>query len=788
MHTRRTLWAAIALAALVACQTGAGPPQVLSFTADPVAITAGSSSTLRWRVTSATTITIAPGVGDVSLTNATVVTPATTTTYTLTASGAGGSATAAVTVTVDTSVDVAGHVRGLDGRPAPGVLVDVIGVGAATTGVDGGFAIPGVQPPYTIHVRHPSEPLAVTYVGLTVPDPVLIVSGTPTGTAHTTYFSGTVSGGTNFPQPMGAVTRTTIASSAVRRTVDADGTTGTYRIPLATATPPNLTWHGANVPAALHALQWFVGANGLPADYVGHGVRLFELKGGILAHLAQDMAMLNVTEGSVSGNTTVPAGYILGLRTLDVLYEEGGWVVPALELFPGPNFAYLTPEVPGVTIAIEALAEAPGGELSYAVRAGLPTSSIGVQLELPEVPTLNAPTDLRGQRRLPDAVLLERAERWGERRADRRSARHDRPHHRHRGSVDDDPRPAPARRRPGARGRVHLAGRAAAGLRRRRRLGTERRRPAQLLAAEPVLPAQDRTERGPTRSGATSRPSHDPSRRAPPATAGAARRANLRGVDPAAVLALYDHFERRAAAGDGRRVERTDHLTRHVGAPGQPSWIVWCDLAGADVDAVIAGEVAYWTALRQEVEWKHFAHDAPADLRSRLAAAGFVPEEPEALLTLDLEAARPWADDDARHDVRTFGLEGVEDTATVMAAVWPGEVAAFRARFANEFEAAPERTRFYVAYADGHPAAAAWTQVSGPRTPFLGLWGGATLPEHRGRGFYRALVAARVRAARAGGYRYATVDAGPMSAPILERLGFVQLTTTTPCTWVPPRP
>ena len=103
--------------------------------------------------------------------------------------------------------------------------------------------------------------------------------------------------------------------------------------------------------------------------------------------------MLNVTEGSVSGTTTVPAGYTLGLRTLDVLYEEGGWVVPALETFPGPNFAYLTPEVPGVTIAIEALAAAPGGELSYAVRSGLPTTSIGVQLELPEVPALITPTD-----------------------------------------------------------------------------------------------------------------------------------------------------------------------------------------------------------------------------------------------------------------------------------------------------------------------------------------------------------------------------------------------------------
>ena len=204
MRTRRTWFTVLALAALVACQTGGGPPRVLSFTADPPAITAGGSSTLRWQVTGATTITIAPGVGDVSGTNTTIVTPATTTTYTLTASGDGGSATEDVTVTVDTGIDVAGRVLGLDGRPAPGVLVNVIGVGATTTGVDGGFVLPGVQPPYTIHVRHPSEPLVVTYVGLTMPDPVLIVSGTPTGAAHTTYFSGTMSGGTNFPQPMGA--------------------------------------------------------------------------------------------------------------------------------------------------------------------------------------------------------------------------------------------------------------------------------------------------------------------------------------------------------------------------------------------------------------------------------------------------------------------------------------------------------------------------------------------------------------------------------------------------------
>lgn len=259
-------------------------------------------------------------------------------------------------------------------------------------------------------------------------------------------------------------------------------------------------------------------------------------------------------------------------------------------------------------------------------------------------------------------------------------------------------------------------------------------------------------------------------------------------MDPTDVLALYDRFERREAVTDGQRVERTPHLTRHVGAPGRPSWIIWSDLADADADAVIAAEARYWADLGQEVEWKHFAHDRPADLRDRLAAAGFVPDEPEALLALDLRQAPAWLESDGDHDVRAFGLEGRDAVAAVMAGVWPGEVATFLDRFgADAVDVVATQTRFFVAYDGAAPVAAGWTQASGPFTPFLGLWGGAVLPTHRGRGLYRALVAARARYARARGFRFVTVDAGPMSRPILERLGFVHLTTTTPCVWRPPR-
>ncbi len=82
----------------------------------------------------------------------------------------------------------------------------------------------------------------------------------------------------------------------------------------------------------------------------------------------------------------------------------------------------------------------------------------------------------------------------------------------------------------------------------------------------------------------------------------------------------------------------------------------------------------------------------------------------------------------------------------------------------------------YVAYADGAPVAAGRLEMA-PGKAFAGLYGGGTAPAHRGRGIYRALVAARAAEARSRGYRYLTVDARETSRPILERLGFKRLAT-----------
>ena len=74
-------------------------PTISSFSAAPAAIPAGSSSTLSWSVTGATSLSLDQGIGTVTGSSRSV-SPATTTTFTLTASNAAGSATATATVTV----------------------------------------------------------------------------------------------------------------------------------------------------------------------------------------------------------------------------------------------------------------------------------------------------------------------------------------------------------------------------------------------------------------------------------------------------------------------------------------------------------------------------------------------------------------------------------------------------------------------------------------------------------------------------------------------------------------
>jgi len=245
------------------------------------------------------------------------------------------------------------------------------------------------------------------------------------------------------------------------------------------------------------------------------------------------------------------------------------------------------------------------------------------------------------------------------------------------------------------------------------------------------------------------------------------------------LLALYDQHERFAATYPDTRREELPHLVRHVDLVGHSGTVIFSRLLAETADAAIAEQCAYFQSLGQEFEWKAFAHDQPADLVERLAARGFDLDETEAIMVLDLHDPPAALLAPTPNVKRLHQLDELRDVSAVKQQTGDD---AMVARLAYEMEHAPDYLSVYMAYADNLPAACGWIRF--PETsPFASLWGGATVPEHRHRGLYTALLRARLQEARARGWQYLTIDAGHMSRPIVEKRGFRLLTYATACNW-----
>ncbi|MEU6386122.1 GNAT family N-acetyltransferase [Streptomyces bauhiniae] len=253
-------------------------------------------------------------------------------------------------------------------------------------------------------------------------------------------------------------------------------------------------------------------------------------------------------------------------------------------------------------------------------------------------------------------------------------------------------------------------------------------------------------------------------------------------MDHAAVLARYDLEMRQGARPDapGARIERAGAVVRQVA--GERGWngVVWSGLDAAGADRAIEEQIAYFTGLGLDFEWKLYGHDGPEDLGERLSSAGFRAEDPETLMAgeiarLALEERLP----DGVRLVRAADAVGVGLVVAVHERVFGTDGTALREHLLARLAAGPGTVLAVVALAGEEPVASARLELV-PGGDFAGLWGGGTVEEWRGRGLYRALVAHRARVAAAHGCRHVQVDASAMSRPVLERLGLHALTTTTP--------
>ncbi|MEV4625974.1 GNAT family N-acetyltransferase [Micromonospora sp. NPDC049523] len=256
----------------------------------------------------------------------------------------------------------------------------------------------------------------------------------------------------------------------------------------------------------------------------------------------------------------------------------------------------------------------------------------------------------------------------------------------------------------------------------------------------------------------------------------------------------------------GASVERDGPLLRFLGLD-HGGFLGYRDLGGLTgtaLDELIDRQREIFAARGESVEWKLHGHDEPADLPDRLRAAGFVPEEeetvvigPVAALSATLPVPPPGVrlrEVTARADLdRIAELESIvwgeprdwlADALERELAVDPA--VSHAGAGADGSEVWPQSLTVVVAEEaeSGRVVSAGWVRyVAG--TGFATLWGGSTLPDWRGRGIYRALVTYRARLADARGFTLLQVDASPDSRPILERLGFVAVTTTTPYVYTP---
>ncbi|TMC02318.1 MAG: GNAT family N-acetyltransferase [Chloroflexi bacterium] len=197
------------------------------------------------------------------------------------------------------------------------------------------------------------------------------------------------------------------------------------------------------------------------------------------------------------------------------------------------------------------------------------------------------------------------------------------------------------------------------------------------------------------------------------------------------------------------------------------------DIAPDAVEATLKMVRNRYSGGRKAYGWVTGPLTRPHDLGQRLVASGLVKEDEMAGMVLT-DLAIPIAVD-SKIEIREATLHEAQEASAMMARAYdmPEEVA----RFFNVLLAMTDskvKNRGYFAYVDGGSEPVAWSYlVYLPDSPIVLLGGAATVPEHRGRGIYSALVAKRLADARADGRRAAVIQAvRATSAPICAKLGF----------------
>lgn len=252
-------------------------------------------------------------------------------------------------------------------------------------------------------------------------------------------------------------------------------------------------------------------------------------------------------------------------------------------------------------------------------------------------------------------------------------------------------------------------------------------------------------------------------------------------MDKNELLAKFHKELRQEAQVQGYIREETEHVVRHVSQYGESGFILASNVNEDNAKEVIKNELKYFNSKKMDFEWKVYSYDYPSSLIDTLEQEGFEIGEPEALMVMKVDENHPMLTQVQTIEVKEITDKlGIQDIVVLEDTIWNESHEELGERLWRDKQNNPESLYLYGIYVEGQLVSAAWMYLE-TNSSFSSLWGGSTLPSFRGHGYYTKLLAARARKAFEKGQPFLTVDASPMSRPILEKHGFQCLATSYGC-------
>ena len=182
-------------------------------------------------------------------------------------------------------------------------------------------------------------------------------------------------------------------------------------------------------------------------------------------------------------------------------------------------------------------------------------------------------------------------------------------------------------------------------------------------------------------------------------------------MNKAQIIALYDQDQRKDVEYPRMRREVTPNVVRQINISGnREGIIIYSQLNEANAEETIREQVSYFESIGQGFEWKVYDYDHPSDLKERLESYGFIVEEAEAIMVLDLEAAPEILWQPVTHNVqRILNPEKISDILTIEQQVWDEDFSWLGEYLGEALSLYPEQMSVHVAYLNEQPASAAGT-------------------------------------------------------------------------------